>query len=166
MNQGKMLECDLKPLEKKDPNRPGYFLFQCQREGCGRIISSKWNGPPSQMHYQCTAGRNGLLLQQQRQALESPVDGEEEEADAKSLGLKVSDLRHWWRSIRRWRLAGKPTRTDDQVAHILTICPECEHYTDEWGGRCKLCRCRVNASKMAIANKARMGTEKCPAGKW
>lgn len=72
-------------------------------------------------------------------------------------------LARWGRAIRRWIKAGRPRRTDEQVAALLAICQGCEHYTD---GACAKCGCPANASQSALRNKLRIATEACPIGKW
>lgn len=66
-------------------------------------------------------------------------------------------------AVARWIAAGRPTRTDQQVAALLANCEACEHYAD---GACRKCGCRVSASPNALANKLRMLTESCPIGRW
>ena len=73
---------------------------------------------------------------------------------------------HYATALRKWRAAGYPTRTDEEVAACLA---ECEEPCPKWDAakrRCKVCGCNVNASGFAVANKARMATEVCPLYKW
>jgi hypothetical protein len=86
---------------------------------------------------------------------------------AEHLGLTLADVKHWAGAILKWRKAGYPTRTDEEVARIAALCKGCEHYRDTWlGGRCAKCGCRVNESSIVVTNKIRMATEDCPLGKW
>lgn len=81
------------------------------------------------------------------------------------LGISPSDVVHWAEALASWTAAGFPTRSQDEVRRILQQhCNEaCESFIE---GRCKRCGCRVNGSRLAVANKIKMATEHCPAGKW
>jgi hypothetical protein len=94
-------------------------------------------------------------------------DPEELEADAERLGWTIEDAKHWLAAIRKWRKAGKPVRSSARVKQILEAhCKPCKHYATEWGGRCRLCRCCVNASKMAQFNRLRMANLGCDDGRF
>jgi hypothetical protein len=157
------IDCDLKHIGEDEEN-PGNHLYECQRPECGRIFSHFM--PANQIHLRCRIGSDSAERRQ------NTVPAEELADAAESLGLTFQDARGWLKALARWHLAGRPRRTDEEVAACLLCCvgddrtPRCEHYRDEWGGRCKLCGCRVNKSQMATFNKARMATENCPAGKW
>ena len=81
-------------------------------------------------------------------------------------------------AIERWRLAGRPERTDDEVREILeTYCVACEHFE---AGRCTHhgCGCNVRTPEeeqatllgryvhRGLVNKLRQATESCPVGRW
>ena len=81
-------------------------------------------------------------------------------------------------AIERWRAAGKPERTDEEVDQILREhCSQCVYFD---AGRCKheQCGCRVRSSageretflgryvSRGLVNKLRMATERCPLNKW
>lgn len=71
-------------------------------------------------------------------------------------------------ALLRWQRAGRPTRSDEEVEHILeTHCKKCDWYDPEQR-RCRGCGCRVTDGGMAVINKLRMATERCPhpAKKW
>lgn len=89
-------------------------------------------------------------------------------AAAAELGLTYA--RRYAKAITKWVAAGKPKRSDEEVARILAICQsnECGKYAVNAliGGRCTVCGCRVNSSQMALANKIRMATEECPQQRW
>jgi len=69
-------------------------------------------------------------------------------------------------AVMRWNSAGRPTRTDEEVGRILeTICKPCSWYDPE-KKRCRGCGCTVSTSSIAVANKLKMATEKCPRGLW
>ena len=70
----------------------------------------------------------------------------------------------WIKAINRWRKAGKPIRTDAEVANLVAICKRCKHYSTK--GRCRACGCAVTKGAWAVMNKARMATEDCPKGEW
>jgi hypothetical protein len=150
-----MIECVLK--------QTGERTFQCQTEGCGRIITSNWTGPVEQMHYRCKIG-GGMPVAATR-PLPKMTEEQTKELDegAKVLGLRAADVMHWGQAIFRWNKAGRPVRTQEEVDAIVAICQsnECGKYLAEWGGRCKLCGCRVNSGTIPLTNKAKMATEHC-----
>lgn len=77
----------------------------------------------------------------------------------------TAQLSSYAAAVSRWLAAGRPVRTDEQVAGLLAICQDnrCGKYRD---GQCLACGCRVNSSGWALANKLRMATESCPKGMW
>ena len=105
----------------------------------------------------CPASQTPEAEREQQQA-------EATEAGTK-LGWKPEHIKRWTGALLKWKRAGYPTRTDDEVAAIIAICESCDKYAaDE--GRCSVCGCKVSTSGMAVFNKARMGSENCPKGKW
>lgn len=79
-----------------------------------------------------------------------------------SLPVKAA---HYAAALLRWSHAGFPVRDDNDVEVIVSICGACEKYrqADE---SCSVCGCQVNYSPWPMVNKARMGGEVCPLGKW
>lgn len=68
-------------------------------------------------------------------------------------------------STAKWVAAGRPVRSDDEVAAILEqICQPCEFFNDR--GSCSKCGCKVSKSESGFLNKLRRATEFCPIGKW
>jgi hypothetical protein len=67
-------------------------------------------------------------------------------------------------AVSRWTAAGRPTRTDEEVAAILAICQGCPNFEPggDTPGRCLLCGCGCSAQASALTNKLRMETEHCP----
>ncbi len=83
---------------------------------------------------------------------------------ATRLGVSLSDIGRYAQALAKWTAAGMPMRDQAEVERIeREICKPCEKYVE---GRCKTCGCRVNKSSIAVANKIKMVTEKCPMGKW
>ena len=73
----------------------------------------------------------------------------------------------WKEAIRKWRAAGKPTRTDTEVADIKNrFCNEGCSWFDPAKNRCKGCGCKVPSGGVAVLNKIRMATEHCPRDLW
>lgn len=67
-------------------------------------------------------------------------------------------------AVSRWVLAGKPERSQEEVARIYdTICKPCEFFKND---SCVTCGCRVRRSGAALLNKISMDTESCPKKKW
>lgn len=66
------------------------------------------------------------------------------------------------KAVARWKLAGSPTRTTEEITSILAICQACPHYTQSDRPRCRLCGCSVNNQPNGLANKIAMATEGCP----
>ena len=69
-------------------------------------------------------------------------------------------------AVANWIAAGRPTRTEAEILHILEVkCQTCEQYNVEKQA-CKRCGCKLNRSKNALRNKIAMATENCPIGRW
>jgi len=74
----------------------------------------------------------------------------------------------WKEAVRKWRAAGRPNRTDEQVAEIKNkFCNKvnCSWFDPE-KNRCKGCGCKVTNGGVAVLNKIRMATEHCPREMW
>jgi len=83
--------------------------------------------------------------------------------EVERLGITIKMAKCWASALLKWRAAGYPTRTQEEVDRIVAICVKCKHYVK---GRCKLCGCCVSHSKIPIVNKARLFTEACMENKW
>ncbi len=77
---------------------------------------------------------------------------------------RIKKVCKWIQAVNRWRKAGKPSRTDEQVAILVAICHDCKYYSSK--GRCRACGCTISKGAWAVTNKARMATEQCPKGRW
>ncbi len=65
-------------------------------------------------------------------------------------------------AVARWIVAGRPTRSDEEVARIFEQrCQPCAP-----NGRCPFCGCRVARDGYTLLNKIKMATESCPQGRW
>lgn len=77
------------------------------------------------------------------------------------------------KAVTRWAAAGKPERTDAEVDYLFReFCQPCEMLVN---GKCTGCGCPVKPTSeeskngvisKSLLNKLRMGTERCPIGKW
>ncbi len=65
----------------------------------------------------------------------------------------------------RWALRGMPTRDENQIRELLSICIQCDQY-DAQGEACNACGCCTNKRTQGWANKIAMATEHCPLQKW
>jgi len=83
----------------------------------------------------------------------------------KQLGWKAEHAIKYAAALLRWIAAGRPTRTAGEVAEIVVICEQCQHY-EAGSGRCKVCGCKVHTPGMIVLSKAALGTERCPKDKW
>jgi hypothetical protein len=73
----------------------------------------------------------------------------------------------WKEAVKKWRAAGKPKRTDKEVANIKeNFCNETCSWFDPAKSRCKGCGCKVTEGGVAVFNKIRMATEHCPRDLW
>ena len=104
--------------------------------------------------------RYDTLVKQWLPQLKQFIDNAKTTEKTASLPKQLSN---YAKAIARWTTAGQPKRTDEEVASILMICKACSYFT---GKSCMVCGCRINVSKRAAFNKARMSTENCPKGKW
>lgn len=70
------------------------------------------------------------------------------------------------KAVSKWVMQGRPTRSKEEVETIYqTHCRQCDWFnsTEE---TCRGCGCAVSTHEMAVFNKIKMGTEKCPKGHW
>jgi hypothetical protein len=73
---------------------------------------------------------------------------------------------NYWKAVKRWIAAGRPTRSAEEVKTIhADFCSTCNWY-DEESQRCKGCGCSVKPKGIAILNKIEMATEHCPQMFW
>jgi hypothetical protein len=69
-------------------------------------------------------------------------------------------------ALLRWKRAGYPTRTQEEVEQIhKEHCTKCSWYDAE-KKRCKGCGCKVTDGAVAVVNKIKMATEHCPREIW
>lgn len=67
-------------------------------------------------------------------------------------------------ALLKWNKAGRPTRTPEEVETLHSqFCSRCDWYDPEQK-RCRGCGCRVTSGGLAVFNKLKMKTEKCPKG--
>jgi len=65
----------------------------------------------------------------------------------------------------KWKAAGRPERTDEEVAAIYdTHCRPCEHLTKL--GTCAQCGCILKKNLPLFTAKIKMATEHCPLDNW
>jgi len=124
------MNCIYKATQELAP--PGETHYRCVNKGCGHERTSAYG--PHQLHRRCNAAPSGTSLS--------------------------ARLGRYARAMKRWWDAGKPVRTDDEVAALLDICRRCEYYDAR--GKCALCDCPINIGENAAFNKLRMATEQCP----
>jgi len=96
-----------------------------------------------------------------------PIDGLEK-ADKDSPEYPAISMQLWLykEALGRWKKAGYPVRTDEEVREIhATKCKNCSWFDAE-KSRCKGCGCKVSVGSVAIFNKIKMATEHCPKGEW
>ena len=154
-------------------------FWQCP--DCGWVYPLKSDKPP---HRNCPTKKAPLTLEQKAEAtklivgqqLNGPVllDGpypcdEAQQAEITAAGeqlkWKPEHVARWAAALARWIKAGRPLRTDEEVAEIVVVCKECDKYKAD-SGRCSLCGCKILTPGMAILSKAKLGTERCPRDKW
>jgi len=74
----------------------------------------------------------------------------------------MSQILDFTEAAAKWFSANRPLLAPDEIEKRLKICKSCEFW-DASGfagtGKCKKCGCSTWA-------KIRMGTERCPVGKW
>jgi hypothetical protein len=88
---------------------------------------------------------------------------EEDSPDYPALTTQIINYKN---ALVRWQKEGRPTRSDEQVKKLFEKhCQTCNWY-DSTKGRCKGCGCVVSLGGLAVTNKLRMATERCPQGKF
>ena len=65
-------------------------------------------------------------------------------------------------AITRWKLAGSPTRSQEDIDRIYSICETCKFFANAKRPHCKLCGCSLNRSPNGLVSKIAMATESCP----
>lgn len=118
-----------------------------------------FNGPPCEFRQGSSCGVTGL-----------PVDKDictrcvkEAKDEMATLGDKISNYAS---AVRRWVAAGRPVRSDKQVAEIYeNHCSGCQMFDAEKQA-CKSCGCAVSKGSFPLTNKLKMATESCPLGRF
>lgn len=97
---------------------------------------------------------------------------EEIKEASKELGMPAMG-RRWIKALQKWVKAGRPVRSQEEIARLHAICVRCKFYKAD---RCLLCGCAVSKQPVkafgliktssAMFNKLKMATEKCPKNKW
>jgi hypothetical protein len=116
-----------------------YCEWTCLQKGCicprcGYILKRDYTGPPKR---EC----------------------EKENAEP-SLSKKAWN---YAAAVARWKLAGSPTRTKEEIAELFAICKSCPHFVDDSRPHCGLCGCSCGEGAEPLKNKLAMRTEEsCP----
>lgn len=135
--------------------RIGDALYRCQ--ACGWTWTDRHGYgvlPDRQCKPQPTPPRR------ERRANE-PTDEPDLAEAAADLGITLAMVRRYAVAVARWTAAGRPKRSDEDVARIWTEhCEPCEHRVRH---RCRLCGCRVAGGGVSLTLKPRMATEHCAA---
>ena len=84
--------------------------------------------------------------------------------EAEKIGITAEHIGHYAKALWRWIKAGRPVRSDEEVAAIYAEhCAPCDELVD---GRCRRCGCGVAPGGMAAMNKIKLLTENCLDKKW
>jgi len=87
----------------------------------------------------------------------------EKEVEAPALPTQI---KHYAKAVYKWVAEGHETRTDEEVEAIFKDhCSQCTLY-DKEKQICKHCGCRIKIGGIAVSNKLKMKSERCPLGKW
>jgi hypothetical protein len=93
-------------------------------------------------------------------------NGDIEAITPKQYPAVTTELATYVKAVKGWIAAGRPTRTDEEIAELqIKYCDQCDWYDPEQG-RCKGCGCKTNAEGAALLNKVRMATQHCPKQLW
>jgi hypothetical protein len=89
-----------------------------------------------------------------------------EESEILEFPTVGKQIQTYWRALKKWVAAGRPERSNEEVAKIHTNhCSQCDWYDVE-AQRCKGCGCKVRPAGVATLNKIKMATEHCPKNLW
>lgn len=66
------------------------------------------------------------------------------------------------KATAKWIAAGSPTRSDEEIARIFTICEACPNFSGGEKPHCNLCGCSLSKTPDGLRNKIRFSTEACP----
>ena len=126
-------DCPFEPIAEPAPGR---HIYRCPR--CHFTTRKAYASPP------------------RRNCPGRPPDPEPEPARqppplARQIARYAGAVYHWIR-------AGRPKRSDAEVARLLALCRACEHY-DPAKTRCNHCGCKTTTGP-ALRNKLRMATQR------
>lgn len=66
-------------------------------------------------------------------------------------------------AYKKWKRAGKPRRSAEEIERIHAICQACEHFVAGVRPHCGLCGCTCSEGQNPLLNKLAMATEEqCP----
>jgi hypothetical protein len=126
----------------------GEYRHTCQREGCG------------QSQVSASPRLRTLCRVQKAKPLRKSIKN-----DVQAMPSWMTRAKTFVSAEARWIAAGRPMRSDDQMAEIFAICESCEFFVGRVNGGegvCRLCGCNLKRIG-GILNKIRMATETCPA---
>jgi len=125
-------------------------------------IPPKTRNCPAKLTPEEKAQHQAAMAEQKKQAA---AEAEQLKPEGEKLGWSFEMVRRYAVALKRWMAAGRPTRTDEEVAAIEAICKTCGKY-EPIEGRCSVCGCKILTPGIAILSKARLATENCPKGLW
>lgn len=121
--------------ELKETLDGGMFLHVCAN--CGRHKTSKYK-MSSWVHTVCQSAPPELSIRHR--------------------------LSNFAKARRKWKDAGQPMRSPDQIESIMDTCRTCEHFvkTDDDTNGCKKCGCKKLLGFGGLRIKIGWATERCP----
>jgi hypothetical protein len=180
--------------KRKSEEDVGSWQFESQWGKCSyrQLMNERTSKGNVQIHAYCTVRTNYIVKHEEcKQCLSviAEMDGILDEGVAEdnfplpeSIERRLNEkgipnypgaaelLDNYWKAVKRWITAGRPTREDAEVRKIHEeFCDSqsepCSWYDPELQ-RCKGCGCSVRPKGITLLNKIKMKTEHCPRHLW
>jgi hypothetical protein len=163
------------PVDAPEPPIPDGFVRTVPW-----VYASQWKECPARAYLNKLDNTGALYLDTRCTILDKPIKcidcsaciidienlGPLDEATVPTLPGIVTQISHYWEAIKKWVRAGRPVRSDEEVAELhANFCAVCDWF-DKESSRCKGCGCNVKPSGSALLNKIKMATEHCPQNLW
>jgi hypothetical protein len=132
--------------------RFGRYMFGREHEICSGKCPPERPCPPEDVR--------AFTLATWAQSWGAPVEGGAKAIQAFRQPTLRQRLASYVEALRRWRKAGKPRRTPEQIAVLRATCHACPY----WNDGCTICGCSDNQwlrGVLGMAKKMKMATEPC-----
>lgn len=125
----------------------GYILLLTHNRDPGRVCHKPGTKPPRESH---------------RPRVKTKSASEQPAKPCNEPGLATLAY-NYGTAYKKWKRAGKPRRSAEEIERIHAICQACEHFVAGVRPHCGLCGCTCSEGQNPLLNKLAMATEEqCP----